>query len=145
MKTYGGSGRIDPSFLNLGVNWRWVASFTSWQRYPRWNCPRYPMDRKLGGLQSRSGRCPEDSILGVRRPIPWRQTARLLGLRLEPEGGSSAVFRNTCKVLPNYTEWCPRTIVLLTMSRLVVFNLFCSSCWFIIQVIHSPQSVSKIN
>jgi hypothetical protein len=30
MKTHGGSGYIDPRFLDLGTSWRWVVSFTPW-------------------------------------------------------------------------------------------------------------------
>jgi hypothetical protein len=57
MKAYGGSGCIDQHFLDLGTSWRWVVSFTPRPLYPRGKRPRYPFDRRLGGLQSRSGRC----------------------------------------------------------------------------------------
>jgi hypothetical protein len=36
-------------------------------------CPRYPLDSRLGGPQSRSGRCGEEKILdptGTRTPTP---------------------------------------------------------------------------
>jgi hypothetical protein len=33
-----------------------VVSFTARPLYPREKCPRYQLDRKLGGPQSRSGR-----------------------------------------------------------------------------------------
>jgi hypothetical protein len=35
MKAYGGSGCIDPHFLDLGTSWRWVVSFTPRPLYPR--------------------------------------------------------------------------------------------------------------
>jgi len=54
-KTYG-SGGIDPRILNLGTRWRWVVCFTPRPSYPRRKIGRYPLDRKLGGPQSRSGR-----------------------------------------------------------------------------------------
>jgi hypothetical protein len=40
------------------TSWRWVVSFTPLPLYPR-----YPLDRRLGGPQSRSGRCGEEKIL----------------------------------------------------------------------------------
>jgi hypothetical protein len=60
MKAYG-SGCIDPHFLDLGTSWRWVVNFTPRPLYPRGKSPRYPMDRRLGGPQSRSGRFGENS------------------------------------------------------------------------------------
>jgi hypothetical protein len=51
-----GSGCMDPHFLDLGTSWRWVVSFTTRPLYP-W----YPLDRRLGGPQSRSGRCGKNS------------------------------------------------------------------------------------
>jgi hypothetical protein len=62
MKAYG-SGCIDPHFLDLGTSWRWVVNFTLRPLYPRGKSPRYPLDRKLGGPQSRSGRFGEEKIL----------------------------------------------------------------------------------
>jgi hypothetical protein len=44
-----GSGCIDPHFLDLGTNWRWVVSFTPLP-LKRWGKrPRYPLDRRLDG------------------------------------------------------------------------------------------------
>jgi hypothetical protein len=34
MKVYGGSGCIDPHFLDLGTSWKWVVSFTPGERAP---------------------------------------------------------------------------------------------------------------
>jgi hypothetical protein len=50
MKTYWGSGGIAPCIPNLGARWRWVISFTSRPLHP-W----YPLDRRLGGPQNRTG------------------------------------------------------------------------------------------
>jgi hypothetical protein len=44
------SGCIGPHFLDLGTSWRLVVSFTR-----RGKSPRYPLDMRLGGPQSRSG------------------------------------------------------------------------------------------
>jgi hypothetical protein len=58
-----GSGCIDPHFLDLGTNWRWVVNFTPRPLYPRGKSPRYPLDRRLGGPQSQSERFGEVKIL----------------------------------------------------------------------------------
>jgi hypothetical protein len=50
-----------------------VASFTPQPLYSRGKSPRYPLDRRLGGPQSRSGRLGEEKFLdptGTRTPIP---------------------------------------------------------------------------
>jgi hypothetical protein len=60
MKTYWGSGDIAPLILVLGTRCRWVVSFTPWPLYPQGKSPWYPLDRRLGGPQSRSGRGGEE-------------------------------------------------------------------------------------
>jgi hypothetical protein len=40
-----------------------VVNFTPWPLYSRVKSPRYPLDRRLGGPQSRSGRFGEEKIL----------------------------------------------------------------------------------
>jgi hypothetical protein len=61
-----GSGCIDPHFLHLGTSWRWVVNFTHRPLYPRRKSPRYPLERRFGGPQSRSGRSGEEKILDPR-------------------------------------------------------------------------------
>jgi hypothetical protein len=51
MKAYWGEG-IVPRTLNLGTTWRWLISLTSRPLYPRSNCHKYPLDRRLGGLKT---------------------------------------------------------------------------------------------
>jgi hypothetical protein len=53
----------DPHFLDLGTSRRWVISFTLRPLYPREKSPPYPLDRRLGGPHSRSGRRGEEKIL----------------------------------------------------------------------------------
>jgi hypothetical protein len=60
MKAYWGSGGIAPHILDLGTRWRWVVSFTLRPLYPQGKRPSYPLDRRLGGPQSRSGRGGEE-------------------------------------------------------------------------------------
>jgi hypothetical protein len=56
MKTYCMSSSVAPRILNLGTWWEWVVRFTLRPLYPREKGPQYPLDRRLGGPQSWSGR-----------------------------------------------------------------------------------------
>jgi hypothetical protein len=51
-----GSGGIALCILDLGARWRLVVSFTPRPLYPQGKSTCYPLDRRLGGPQSRSGR-----------------------------------------------------------------------------------------
>jgi hypothetical protein len=51
-----GKWKYNSTILDLSTSWRWVVSFTPRPLYPRGNSPRYPLDRRLGKPQSRSGR-----------------------------------------------------------------------------------------
>jgi hypothetical protein len=53
MKTYWGSGGRARIF-DLGTRWMWVVSFTPRPLHPQGKSPRYPLNRRLGGPQSRS-------------------------------------------------------------------------------------------
>jgi hypothetical protein len=55
MKAYWESGGIAPRIFDLCTRWRWEVSFTSVPLYPQGKSPWYPSDRRLGGLQNRSG------------------------------------------------------------------------------------------
>jgi hypothetical protein len=52
MKAYGEC--IDPRFLDLGTRWNWEVGFTPLPLYPEGKNPRYSLDRRLCGPQSRS-------------------------------------------------------------------------------------------
>jgi hypothetical protein len=67
MKAYWGSGDIAPRILDLGTRWRRVVSFTHRSLYPQGKSRRYPLDKRLGGLQSRSGRSGENK---APKPLP---------------------------------------------------------------------------
>jgi hypothetical protein len=56
MKAYWGSGGITPRILDLGASWRLVISFTPLPLYPQGKRLWYPLARRLGEPQSRSGR-----------------------------------------------------------------------------------------
>jgi hypothetical protein len=51
-----GNGGIAPCIFYLGTRSRWVVNFTLRPFYPQGKSPWYPLDRRLGGPQSRSGR-----------------------------------------------------------------------------------------
>jgi hypothetical protein len=46
-KAYGGSGYIEPRYLNLGTSWRCVLSFKPLPFYTRGESPRYSLERRL--------------------------------------------------------------------------------------------------
>jgi hypothetical protein len=73
MKEYWGSGCIGPGILHLGTRWRWVVSFTPLPLYPQGKSPWCPLDRRLGGPQSRSGHGREEKnsqpLPGLEPPI----------------------------------------------------------------------------
>jgi hypothetical protein len=70
MKAYWGNGSIVPLILDLGSRWRWVVSFTHQPLYSQGKSPRYPLDRRLGGCQSRSEHegeeKPSQPLLGLK-------------------------------------------------------------------------------
>jgi hypothetical protein len=83
-----GSGCIEPHFLDLGTSWRRVVSFTTRPLNPMEKSPRYPLDRRLGGPQSRSGQCGEEKIF------------TLSGLELRPLSRPARTNRYTGYAIP---------------------------------------------
>jgi hypothetical protein len=74
MKEYGGVELYLQIFFYLGTSWRWVASFTPRPLYPHpGNGPLYPLDRRLGGNQSRSNDVKKKKIL----TLPGHELRRL--------------------------------------------------------------------
>jgi hypothetical protein len=51
MKAYWGVEIQLHAFLDLGIRWRLVVSFTPWPLYPQGKSLLYPLDRRLGGPQ----------------------------------------------------------------------------------------------
>jgi hypothetical protein len=67
-----GEWRYTSTILDLGTRWRLVVSFKPRPLlYPRGKSPLYPLDRRLGGPQSRSGRCEDEKNLAVLGIEPW--------------------------------------------------------------------------
>jgi hypothetical protein len=46
-----------PHFLDISTNWKLVVSFSPLLLYPWGKNPCYPLDRRQGGPQIRSGQC----------------------------------------------------------------------------------------
>jgi hypothetical protein len=63
LRRHSGEWRYSSTILDLFTKLRWVVSFAHRPLYPLGNNPRYPLDRKLGAPQSRSGRRGEEKNL----------------------------------------------------------------------------------
>jgi hypothetical protein len=64
---------MDPCLLDLGTSWRLVVSLTPQPLYPTGKEFRYPLDRRTGEPQSRSGPYGDVKILdftGTLTPTP---------------------------------------------------------------------------
>jgi hypothetical protein len=59
-KTYWGKWGMAPRIFDFSTRWRRVVSFTPRPLYPQGKSPWYPLDRRLRGPQSRSGRGGEE-------------------------------------------------------------------------------------
>jgi hypothetical protein len=70
-----GSGSTYPRTLVFGTSWRWMVSFTPRPLYRRGNSPRNPLNRRLGGLQSRSGQFQEKILNSTRTRTPTPRSA----------------------------------------------------------------------
>jgi hypothetical protein len=68
-----GSGDIISRILDLGIRWKWVVSFTLRPFYFLGKSLPYPLNRRLGGPQSRSRRGDEEKnsqlLPGLEPPI----------------------------------------------------------------------------
>jgi hypothetical protein len=118
MKAYWESGSIASRILDLGTRWRWVVSFTPRPLYHQGKSPWYPLDRRLGGPQSRSGRGDEEKNsqplsrleLPIIHPVAQRYTNELekvyfLTVFLKDYGWNpdSHTILVTCHVLTSLT------------------------------------------
>jgi hypothetical protein len=85
MKTYWGSGGTATLILDLGTRLRSVVSFTHRPLYPQGKSRWYPLERRLSGTQSRSGRGGEEKNSQpppgleppIIQPVAQRHTAEL--------------------------------------------------------------------
>jgi hypothetical protein len=72
IRAYWRSGGIDQHILDLDIRWSWVVGFTLRPLYSQVKRLSYPLDRRLGGPQSRSGRSGEEKNSHPRQDSnPW--------------------------------------------------------------------------
>jgi hypothetical protein len=99
MKTYWRSGGIAACILNPCTRWRWVVTFTPRPFYPQGKSPRCPLDRGLGGPQSRSGHGGEEKNFqpppGIEPQKPNRPVRSLVTI---PTELSRFYFTWTCNI-----------------------------------------------
>jgi hypothetical protein len=78
------SGGMVPHILNLDTKWSWVVSSTPLPLYPRGKRPRFPLDRRLGGPQCRSGSGGEEkNLYSCRESNPGRPAHSLVTIQTE--------------------------------------------------------------
>jgi hypothetical protein len=101
MKAYCGSGGIDLRILDLGNRWKWVVSFRLRPFYPQGKSPWYPLDKRIGGPQSQSGRGSEEKnsqpLPGLEPPI-----ILLVAQRYTTELSWQKQNQNKYKRIPRY-------------------------------------------
>jgi hypothetical protein len=74
-----GEWRYSSYVLDLGNRWTWVVSFTPLPIYPRGMGTRYPLDRRLGWYQYRSGKsCNARNRNQIVQPVVCRNTDRAI-------------------------------------------------------------------
>jgi len=67
-----GSTGTAAHIINLGPRWRLVVSFIPWLLYPWQKSPQYPLDRRMGQLQSQSRHTGEKKKIPALPEIkPW--------------------------------------------------------------------------
>jgi len=60
MEAYWGRGGIASCILDPSTRWRQVVSITPWSLYHQGKSTWYPLHRRLGGYQRRSGHSGEE-------------------------------------------------------------------------------------
>jgi hypothetical protein len=75
MKAYWGEEVQLHSFFDLRTGLRWVVSFTPGPLYLQWKNLWYPLDRRVGGPQSRSRRGHEEKNSQPQPMKEWSYTS----------------------------------------------------------------------
>jgi hypothetical protein len=123
MKTYTGSGGIAPRILDLGTRWRGMVSFTPRPLYPQGKNSRYPLDRRLSGPQSRSGRGGEEKNSHPRhRKSNPRTPINVVSNRIFPEsaGNRTSVLQYVASRFSEWISW--HTLTLKSIMKTVLQN-----------------------
>jgi hypothetical protein len=110
MKTHRGVEYIS-TIPDLGTRWRWVVSFMPRPLYTLGNRPPVPLDRRLGGPQSRYGRCGQK-----KSPAPTGNRTSSVQLVTKPTE-PSRLFRLTCLV------WRCEASNLYVMLKILIENV----------------------
>jgi hypothetical protein len=84
-----GKYSYNSTILDLGTRWMWMVSFTL---YPQGKSSRYPLDRKLGGPQSRCGRCGVKKISFLCRESNSSRPTRSSSLNRLSDPGFSNIW-----------------------------------------------------
>jgi hypothetical protein len=93
--------RYSSTILDLCTRWRWVVSFTLRPLYILGNNLWCPLDRRLCGPQSRSGRCAEENSLAP--TWNWTQTLQPVA-RLYTDWAIPAPIKQISKTIHIYTD-----------------------------------------
>jgi hypothetical protein len=94
-----------PCILTLGTRWRCVVSFTTWPLYPRRKSSRYPLNRRVGGPQSRSGRSGEEKKYLSLPGIESRSSSPAAVTYTQPKN-----VKHSCYLLRHHLAlWFPRS------------------------------------
>jgi hypothetical protein len=127
-KAHSGSGGIAPRIFNLGTRWRWVVSFTPPPLYPQGKSPWYPLDKRLGEPQSRSGHSGEEknsqSLPGyepsIIQPVAQRYTTGLSQFQT-----IQVRFLQTCQ----WWQYSNLVILLLNLHTHLITTTFRHKGW----------------
>jgi hypothetical protein len=128
VKAYWGSGGIAPGIVDLGTRWRSVVSFTLRPLYLQGKSPWYPLDRRLGGSQSRPGHGGEEKnsqpLLGLEpsiiQPVAHRyitELSRTVNMVKVKVSMSPVLQEQTMK-----TYWRLKLHVFLTLVPIPIFH-----------------------
>jgi hypothetical protein len=134
--------------FDFGTRWRWVASFTFQPLYPQERVPRYPLDRRLDGPQSLSGRGveernshsppesnPDHPIVKpiVSRYTDWAIPAHAIFVMLTYKTGSLTTYRDASVISTQQNFIIPVPVVckLLPWNRRFAIDFKRSPYWTI--------------
>jgi hypothetical protein len=119
MKAYWGSGGIEPHILDVGTRCRWVVSFATRVLYPKGKSSWYPLERRLGGPQSRFGRGREEKNY---QPLP----------RFEHAIIQPVVQRYTTELSPLFIRRLVVKLIFHVYNPLlsqIYFKMYMFLCW----------------
>jgi hypothetical protein len=102
MKACWGNGGVAP-LIELGTRWRWVASFTPRQFYPR-----HPLDRRLGGPQSQSWHGGEEKNSQPRRESNLRTPSYVQPLASFVAVKLTSLFEKANLIIENFVSMYPK-------------------------------------